>query len=236
MTSVLMVGHMARWKDRRTTALLTAKGCSVASICPAAGEPLPQDLSPYQAMLVLGGPQNVCDAADPEHAYLIEEMRAIEAFLRTGRPLLGICLGAQLLASTLGAEVGEHPEGIAEIGYYPVQPAQAGSPLIPDPLQVYHWHYQGFSLPPGAELLARGVGAFPNQAFRYGDGVYGLQFHPDTTPEEIEELTLLFEAHLSAPGAHDRSRQLKEIALYDRTLLNWYSYFLDDWLKPVHVS
>ena len=217
-------------------ALLSAKGCSVTSICPAAGEPLPQDLSRYQAMLVLGGPQNVRDATDPEHAYLIEEMRAIEAFLGTGRPLLGICLGSQLLASTLGAEVGEHPDGMAEIGYYTVRPTQAGARLIPDPLQVYHWHYQGFALPRGAELLARGAGAFPNQAYRYGGHAYGLQFHPDTTPEEIKEWTLLYEEQLSTPGAHDRNRQLNEINLYDRNLLNWYSGFLDHWLRPVHLS
>ena len=232
MTPVLMIGHMARWRDRRTTALLEAKGCAVTWLCPAAGHPLPRDLAPFAAMVVLGGPQNVCDASAPEHPYLLEEMRLIEGWLHTERPLLGICLGAQLIAATLGAEVAPHPGGHAEIGYYPVRPTAAGSVLMPDPLQVYQWHYQGFELPLGAELLARGGGAFPNQAFRYDANAYGLQFHPDTTPEEIETWTALFESQLAVPGAHPRLRQMKEIAFYDSGLHAWFGGFLDHWLQP----
>jgi GMP synthase (glutamine-hydrolysing) len=236
MTEILMIGHMARWKDRRTTGLLAAKGCSIAWVCPAAGDPLPRDLARFDGLVVLGGPQNVADAADPQHAYLVEEMKTIEAFLGNGRPLLGICLGSQLLAATLGAEVGEHPQGRAEIGYYPVRPTPAGAGLIPDPLQVYHWHFQGSTLARGAELLARGE-MFPNQAFRYGRTAYGLQFHPDTTPAEIEEWTQLLEEQLSTPGAHPRARQIAEIGVFDSTLSNWFSGFLDHWLAPVrHFS
>jgi GMP synthase (glutamine-hydrolysing) len=231
MRSVLMIGHMPGCKDRRTTELLTAKHCSITSICPAAGDAIPRDLTRFDALVVLGGPQNVADASDPQHAFLKEEMRTIEAFLRMERPLLGICLGSQLLAATLGAEVGEHPEGFAEIGYYPVRPTQAGSHLMPDPLQVYQWHYQGSALPHGAELLARGD-IFPNQAFRYGETAYGLQFHPDTTPEEIKEWTLLYEEQLSSPGAHPRSRQIEEIGSFNSTLYEWFSGFLEHWLQP----
>jgi GMP synthase (glutamine-hydrolysing) len=232
MTSVLMIGHMARWKDRRTTSLLSAKGCEVAWVCPAAGEPLPRELDRHDAMVVLGGPQNVADAADRAHDYLVEEMRAIEAFLGTGRPLLGICLGSQLIAATLGAKVAPHPEGHAEIGYYPLRATEPGRGLIPDPLQVYQWHYQGFELPRGAELLATGE-IFPNQAYRYGIAAYGLQFHPDTMPEEIDEWTQLFADQLTIPGAHRRDRQMEEIALYDAPLCGWFSTFLDHWLQPL---
>ena len=231
MTSVLMIGHMPRWRDRRTTALLAAKGCRITWVCPAAGEALPRDLHAFHAMVVLGGPQYVHYAADPVHAYLAEEMRTIERWLETARPFLGICLGAQLLAATLGAKVGEHPAGLAEIGYYRVRPTPAGSALIPDPLQVYHWHYHGFALPKGAELLARGE-IFPNQAFHYDGAAYGLQFHPDTTPEEIDEWTRRLEEQLNCPGAHERARQIKEIPLYDEILVDWFSNFLDHWLKP----
>jgi GMP synthase (glutamine-hydrolysing) len=232
MTGVLMIGHMARWKDRRTTALLSAKGCEVTWLCPAAGDPLPRDPNLFEAMVVLGGAQNVRDAADPAHPYLVEEMRLIEAWLKTDRPLLGICLGAQLVAATLGAEVAPHPEGRVEIGYYALRPTPAGSAVIPDPLQAYHWHYYGFSIPRGAELLARGE-IFPNQAFRYGSNAYGLQFHPDTTPEEIHAWTGMFEAQLATPGAHPRTRQLEEIDRYDSILSEWFSRFLDRWLQPI---
>ena len=98
MTRVLMIGHLARWRDRRTTDLLSAKGCAVTWLCPAAGDPLPRDLDSFQALVILGGPQNVCDRTDPAHSYLVEEMRLLEAWLAADRPLLGICLGAQLVA------------------------------------------------------------------------------------------------------------------------------------------
>jgi GMP synthase (glutamine-hydrolysing) len=236
MTSVLMIGHMPGWKDRRTTELLAGKGCSITSICPAAGDAIPRDLARFEAMVVLGGPQFVADAADPQHGFLTQEMRMIESFLRLDRPLLGICLGSQLLAATLGAEVGEHPDGAAEIGYYPVRPTSAGAALLPDPLQAYQWHYHGWTLPRGAELLARGE-IFPNQAFRYGKAAYGLQFHPDTTPEEIKEWTLLYEDQLSTLGAHPRSRQMAEIGIYNATLYEWFGRFLERWLQPIgHLS
>jgi GMP synthase (glutamine-hydrolysing) len=231
MSSVLMIGHMPNWKDRRTTELLARKGCSITSICPAAGDVIPRDLTGFDAMVVLGGPQFVADAADPQNGFLLDEMRTIERFLALDRPLLGICLGSQLLAATLGAEVGMHPEGAAEIGYYPIRPTLAGAHLMPDPLLAYQWHYQGWTLPRGAELLARGD-IFPNQAFRYG-AAYGLQFHPDTTPEEITEWTLLYERQLSSPGAHARSRQIAEIDAYNAALYEWFSGFLDRWLQPI---
>jgi GMP synthase (glutamine-hydrolysing) len=231
MTSVLMIGHMPRWRDRRTSALLTGKGCEITWLCPAAGEPLPRDLSLFQAMVVLGGPQYVYNADEADHTYLADEMRAIERWLRTEKPFLGICLGAQLLAATLGAEVGQHPEGMTEIGYYPIRPTAAGKDFIPDPFPVYEWHYHGFAVPHGAELLASGD-IFANQAFRYGSAAYGLQFHPDSTPEEIIEWTQLLEEQLSSPGAHPRSRQLQEIGLYDRELSAWFGSFLEGWLEP----
>ena len=87
-------------------------------------------------------------------------------------------------------------------------------------------------MPRGAELLASGE-IFPNQAFRYGSAAYGLQFHPDTTPEEITEWTLLYEGQLSSPGAHPRSRQIAEIGTYNAALYEWFSGFLDRWLQPI---
>ena len=110
MTSVLMIGHMPRWRDRRTSALLTGKGCETTWLCPAAGEPLPRDLSLFQAMVVLGGPQYVYNADEADHTYLADEMRAIERWLRTEKPFLGICLGAQLLAATMPALYGTNQQ------------------------------------------------------------------------------------------------------------------------------
>ena len=74
-----------------------------------------------------------------------------------------------------------HQDGVVEIGYYAVTPTEEGRDLFPDSLHVYHWHEEGFDLPEGASLLARGGNAFPNQAFRWRSSAYGFQFHPEVT-------------------------------------------------------
>lgn len=227
--TILMLGHMVRWKDQRATTMLEAKGCRVEWCCPAAGDVVPGSVDGYDGMVVLGGAQNVADAADPQHAYLNDEMRLIERWLAAERPLLGICLGAQLLAATLGAKVGAHGEGRVEIGYFPIRPTAAGARFMPDPLVVYHWHYQGFDLPEGAELLAVGED-FPNQAFRYG-AAYGLQFHAEATPEQIRAWIGLLAPELTRTGAQSARRQLAELPRYDPPLAAWLDRFLDLWIK-----
>jgi GMP synthase (glutamine-hydrolysing) len=127
-------------------------------------------------MTIFGGPMSANDPDD----FVRSEIDWISVPLRDQRPFLGICLGAQMLAMQLGARVAPHPEGRAEIGYYPILPTTAGLKICPDwPDQVYHWHREGFELPDGAELLAEG-GDFPIQAFRSGHS-FGFQFHPDVT-------------------------------------------------------
>ena len=228
-SDILMIGHMERWKDQRATDLLIGKECRVEWRCPAEGDALPQELERYAGAVILGGPQNVADAERPEHAYLVDEMRLIERWLGTGKPLLGICLGSQLMAATLGARVAPHPEGRAEIGYYPLEATQEGRGILPDGLVVYHWHYQTFDLPHGAERLAARP-HFRNQAFRYGERVFGLQFHPEATPPQIEAWTRLYEKDLDAPGAHPRQRQLADLPRYDAPLAAWFDGFLAKWL------
>jgi GMP synthase (glutamine-hydrolysing) len=131
----------------------------------------------YNGLVVLGGPMNVDQAAAYPH--LQTEIAAIRAALQLELPVLGICLGAQLLAAALGAAV--RPNRVREIGWYRLQPAaQAGE----DPLfrhfdgsqQVFQWHAYTFDLPPGAVQLAR-TESCEHQAFRYGRRAYGLQFH-----------------------------------------------------------
>ncbi|MFY2764707.1 type 1 glutamine amidotransferase [Arenimonas sp. MALMAid1274] len=133
----------------------------------------------YRGLVVLGGPMNVQDQATRPH--LRTELRAIEAALRQGKPVLGICLGAQLLAHVLGAPVQRHPQ--PEIGWYDLQLTAAGRA---DPVlsalgaatPVFQWHACSYALPAGAVQLARTT-TCEQQAFRYGDSAYGLQFHPE---------------------------------------------------------
>ena len=134
-------------------------------------------LDGYDGLIVLGGPMSVNDAA--RLAHLNTELRLIEEALRRDLPVLGICLGAQLIAKTLGAEVYPNPE--KEIGWYDVSPTgHAGSDRLLLALQktekIFQWHGETFDIPRSTSHLAFSA-LCANQAFRYGNKVYGFQFH-----------------------------------------------------------
>ncbi|MEI2455748.1 gamma-glutamyl-gamma-aminobutyrate hydrolase family protein [Lysobacter firmicutimachus] len=140
----------------------------------------------YRGLIVLGGPMNVEDQAARPH--LRTELLAIERMLEQGKPVLGICLGAQLLAHVLGAPVRKHHR--PEIGWYPMQTTAAGAadPVLA-PLAgtapVFQWHRYSFEIPNGAQHLAR-TDSCEQQAFRWGDNAYGFQFHLEMDVPLIE--------------------------------------------------
>lgn len=160
----------------------------------------------YRGLVVLGGPMNVEERETRPH--LKTELRAIERMLELGRPVLGICLGAQLLAHVLGAPVRriERPE----IGWYPLTTTDAGrlDPVLA-PLgttsPVFQWHGRHFEVPSSAVHLAR-TDSCEQQAFRYGDNAYGFQFHLEMDQPLIERwlATPAYRAELAASGLpHD---------------------------------
>jgi len=137
----------------------------------------PHQLDDYSGLVIMGGPQSASEHHLPHIAQQVDLLRqAIEQ----GFPVLGICLGAQLLARAAGADISPSP--VRELGWYPVYPTPAArnDPLfssLPDEgLHVFQWHGETFSLPLGAELLAAHPDV-PHQAFRIGSAQYGLQFH-----------------------------------------------------------
>jgi len=134
-------------------------------------------------LLFMGGPMSANDGLP----FIRREIAIIEAAVAAGRPVLGICLGAQLLARALGARVYRNP--VKEIGWGPVYWTQAAARDrlfggLRSPETVFHWHGETFDLPPGAEWLAWSD-ACRNQAFRAGSNAYGLQFHLEVTPDII---------------------------------------------------
>lgn len=144
------------------------------------------DVSRYNGLIVLGGPMNV-DQAD-RFPHLTTEIEAIRAALALEIPVLGICLGAQLLAAALGASV--RPNSVREIGWYRLDPTADGrrDPLcrhLDGQQHVFQWHAYTFDLPPGAVHLAS-TATCPNQAFRFGDRAYGLQFHLEADEQLIQ--------------------------------------------------
>lgn len=170
-----------------------------------AGEP-PPDIQHIDWLIVLGGPMNVYEEAD--YPWLIQEKAYIADAVKKGLPILGICLGAQLIADQLGGRVTSNR--YKEIGWFPVSLTEdAGqSQLFGNfPMQplVFHWHGDTFNLPPGARRIASSP-ACPNQAFVYNDRVIGLQFHLESTEENID-LLLKNCAHDMEPDAYVQSEQ-----------------------------
>jgi GMP synthase-like glutamine amidotransferase len=139
-------------------------------------DPTLPDHRQLDLVIALGGPMSVNDEA--RLPWLKPEKAFVRDAIAHGVPVLGVCLGSQLIAASLGMRVYANPE--KEIGWFPIQPEGTRSPF-PDGLRVFHWHGETFDLPPGAERLASSP-ACRNQAFRIGRGVIGLQFHLETTP------------------------------------------------------
>jgi len=149
-------------------------------------EPCWPQLDDFDLLVVMGGPMSVNDEA--VLPWLVREKALIREAIEAGKAVLGVCLGAQLMASSLGARVG--PAAEKEIGWFPVAAAPLlppGAFKFPSSVTVFHWHGETFDLPHGAVRLA-GSEVCENQAFQLGERVIGLQFHLETTPESAAEL------------------------------------------------
>ena len=150
-----------------------------------AQDPLPEPRT-CDLLVIMGGPMSVND--EDRFPWLRTERQVVRDAITTGTSVLGICLGAQLIASSLGARV--YPNRHKEIGWFPVHgitPPDVSVFSFPPSLDVFHWHGETFELPPGAVRLAYSEGC-ENQAFQIGNSVIGLQFHLETTPQSAEDI------------------------------------------------
>lgn len=167
-------------------AFLESKGVTTATIDLFRGEPLPPDVRDARAIISMGGPMNACE--EERYPYLRDEDRFLKAAVAAGVPVLGICLGAQLLAKAHGGAVTR--AAAPETGFFPVGLTREGlkDPLfsgVGDYLHVFQWHEDTFAVPPGGVRLAEGDACL-NQAFRLGSNAYGLQFHVEVTLQMID--------------------------------------------------
>lgn len=225
---VLVVLHQDRSTPGRVGAVLNALDVRLDIRRPSLEEPLPKTLADHDGVMVFGGPMS----ANDEHDWLKREIDWLAVPLREQKPLLGICLGAQMLARHLGARVFTYPDRRGEVGYFPILPTPAADRLCAArfPRCVYQWHFDGFDLPRGAQLLASGDADFPNQAFSFGAEAIALQFHPEVTYHMMCRWTTRGAERLSRPGAQPRRGHLDGWFQHDGMVANWLGALLPAWL------
>ena len=226
--TVLIILHQEHSTPGRVGLALKAMGVRLDIRRPSFGEPLPAKLQDHAGVVVFGGPMGTNDTLD----WVKREIDWLETPLGEEKPLLGLCLGAQMLARALGARVFSYDDKRSEIGYYPIEPTPAGEELCaaPFPRTVYEWHSDGFDLPEGAELLAVGGANFPNQAYRYGQHAVGLQVHPEVTYHMMCRWTHRAAERLTRPGALSRPEHLGGWFQHDGRVAAWLAAFLPAWL------
>ncbi|MEA4945206.1 MAG: glutamine amidotransferase [Propionicimonas sp.] len=204
MTSTALAIRHVRFEDLGILAPLLAQRSYRMSYLDAGIDPLTDDaLLESDLVVVLGGPVGVYQTA--AYPFLEAEKRAIARRLEAGSPTLGICLGAQLIADALGAEVAA--TGRTEIGYAPLTLTPQGqeSVLAPvDGVPVLHWHGDQFAIPEGAVGLA-GTPGFPHQAFASGANVLGLQFHLEADHTHLEPWLIGHAHELASAGIDPRT-------------------------------
>lgn len=220
---LVLVQHDRGPRDDRVSTFGTQNGFDLDYRHPFDGETL-GDLDEGVAGCIVFGGRFEAYAHGP-YPFLRDEARWIEACMRQSVPLLGICLGAQQIAHTLGAEVGPPASGLHEFGYYEVTPTEAGREVMPGPLHLSQAHFHTFGLPAGAEHLASSA-MYPNQAFRYGATTYGFQFHAEVTIEGFRRWQRVMQASYGRPGVQTRDEQDRLMLAHDAAQADWFYGFL----------
>lgn len=203
------LGHIETWAHK--------KNHIIRKVNPYRGETLPK-VNDFDFIIIMGGPQSMLRMKDAP--YLADEIEFIKQALKLNKPILGVCLGAQLIAEALGAKTERSPH--QEVGMYLIELLDAAKddPVFqqfPHKFEVMHWHYDMPGLPEGAVLLAKSEGC-PHQAFRYGDRVYGLQFHFEMTENLLNVMVENYIADLIQKSEY--IRPVREILETDCSEIN----------------
>jgi GMP synthase-like glutamine amidotransferase len=182
---ILVVEHHDKPSIGVVGETLTRMGFDTSTAWCGLGDPVPRSDRDYDGFVILGGTMSAVD--DEAHPYLAELTGLIRDFADADKPVLGICLGSQLIARAFGAEA--WLGGPLEFGFYPVMPTSAAGsdPVmrhLQGPQHLFQWHTDHYTLPEGAERLATGE-QYTNQAYRIGRAVYGMQFHFEVTAAQV---------------------------------------------------
>lgn len=202
------IGSIALWLAERSAEVSYTRFFENAAL---------PSFSGIDLIIVMGGPMSVND--ESTLSWLQPEKLFVREAVEKGLPVLGVCFGAQLIASALGARVYRNTQ--KEIGWFPIEatPSVPNVFRFPDICPVFHWHGETFDLPSGAARLAKSA-ACENQAFQIGERVIGLQFHLETTPESARSI-LDNCSHELTPGPFIQTEaELRRIKSADYTEIN----------------
>lgn len=209
--------------------MLLQKGCELDIRRPRFGDPLPETMDNHAGAIIFGGPMSANDPDD----FIKQEIDWCGVPLKENAPFLGVCLGAQMLVKHMGGTVETHPEGMVEIGYYPIQDLQnSQDTAFPElPSHMYQWHKEGFDLPEGC-IRTASSDSFENQAFYVKEtNAYGVQFHTELTLAMLHRWTVVASERLVMPGAKTRGEHMQGRFVYDPPIKTWLDTFLDNWLE-----
>ncbi len=164
-------------------------------------EEVPTDPEPYSHVLILGGPMSANE--EERYPFLVREIELISKCVEVDKPLLGICLGSQLIAKTLGSRI--YPAPAKEIGWHVVELTRPAAmdflfSFMPKEVTVFQWHGETFDLPRHSVRLAASE-VCPNQAFRFKNHIYGLQFHLEVTQGMVNTWKEAYKDELKKEGA-----------------------------------
>ncbi|MBI5563139.1 MAG: gamma-glutamyl-gamma-aminobutyrate hydrolase family protein [Deltaproteobacteria bacterium] len=210
MSDILVIQHVESEGLGIIGPMLRAAGLAADFVRVFNGGVVPQDARTHSGLIVLGGPMGVYEEED--YPFITDELRLIESGLRRGLPVLGICLGAQLLARAAGARV--YKGGTKEIGWYKVRLTEAGRGErllvgLPEEFTVFQWHGDTFDCPSAGVNLASSE-LFPNQFIKVGNAAYGIQFHLEVTEAMIREWFSVNAGEVKALKSIDPAMVLKE--------------------------
>jgi GMP synthase (glutamine-hydrolysing) len=227
--TALVLSHLA-FEDTGTLGiLLNRRGFEVTTVEPAVFTIQSIDPKAPDLLIVLGGPIGVYD--DRLYPHLPVEISYIEKRLEAEKPVVGICLGAQLMARALGARV--YPSGISEIGWSPLHLTHAGSvtslSILGNARPMFHWHGDTFDLPEGTPTLAS-TSSLPNQAFMVKEFGLALQFHPEIRRDSFERWLVGHAFELSSKGI-DIERLRQDTEAYGKDLEVRAESFFSRWLE-----
>jgi GMP synthase (glutamine-hydrolysing) len=236
MSKVYALQHLAAEPLGIIGEALEARGISAEYVRLFDGEPVPDDMRDAAGLIVMGGSMGAYE--QDKYPFLSREIRLIETALKAEKPVLGICLGSQLLATALGAEVRKGDR--KEIGWFPVSVTEGA---IADRVfggvekcfTAYHWHGDVFDVPRGAVTLATSAQT-PCQAFGYEERAYGLLFHLEATQEIVEDMVRGFSGELGEEGiegaeiiAQSREHLPRHQRIGQSVFQRWASLVVERW-------